>query len=82
MITPEEIAPALKGKSAKDQTALLRRILESAQRGQIPLSREEGKTITDFILASARGPVDETLWRQVNAIVRQYEQLLIARTTG
>ncbi len=81
-MTPDELAPSFKGKSAKDQIQIIKRILESGQRGVLPLSQEESKTLTDFMLASNRGNVDEGLWQETNKLVRQYEQLLIARTTG
>ena len=81
-MTPDELTPSFRGKGAKDQAQIVRRILDTAQRNALQLSTAEVKTFNDFIIASGRGIIPEPLLVETNKLVRQYEQLFIARTTA
>lgn len=68
-------------KTPEQQVALARAILEVAKRGTYSLSTDEKKTLTQFILLmTQKRPVSEDILTEMNFIVRQHEQNLIALT--
>jgi hypothetical protein len=78
-MTEGDSAQPLDGKSAAEQLALARAIIDAEHRGLYPLSARDKKALAQFIaLVSQRRPIDEALLRVMNRLVRNHQQNLIA----
>ena len=72
-------APEPRDRPLHELHALARRALDAARAGKFPLADTDRRALTDFILLMARRRIVlPELGQQVVAILRQYEQHLIA----
>jgi type II secretory ATPase GspE/PulE/Tfp pilus assembly ATPase PilB-like protein len=83
MIKPDDLAPALRGKTAEEQARVVEAVINAARQGRYVLTAAETKELKDFLLrVRARRIVPDELTIAVNQIARQYHQHLVASAAG